>query len=94
MDTTTKTHPMTEAPNATARRCFYAGTPGLAYLGRNGYVNVSLLSDPGFGSMNITGTAPGNVTWCIYTRKVIGTGRDDEGKDNEQDGYRSGQPLH
>ncbi len=56
-------HPMTEAPDANSRRCFYGGIPGVARLGRNGYVNVNLLEDPGYGSTFITGTAPGNVTW-------------------------------
>jgi len=57
------THPMTEPPAADERRCFYSGVPALARQGRNGYVDVTLLKDRGYGSMFIHGTAPGNVTW-------------------------------
>jgi hypothetical protein len=54
---------MTEAPSAKPRRCIYNNVPALAREGRSGYVDVDLLADPGYGSMFITGTAPGNVTW-------------------------------
>lgn len=60
---TTNEHPMAKAPDNASRRCFYGGVPAVARQGRNGYVNVDLLRDPGYGSMCITGTAPGNVVW-------------------------------
>lgn len=42
---------------------YYGRVPCRVFDAGSGYVHVDLLKDPGFGSMHMSNTAAGNVTW-------------------------------